>query len=831
MHQKFAFFKRLRLRSIYGIKYTAAVALSLLLAAETTLAATAVAVGGRSEESIELAQDSSTPEVDDLLIEGVRLFQEGSAESLQQAIQVLQQAQQLYQAAGTQSGEAACFVGIGSVYNALGERQQALEYYNQALPLIRAVEDRAGEARVLYGIGSVYDALGERQQALEYYNQALPLIRAVEERDLEATTLNNIGLVYNALGERQQALEYYHQALPLSQAVEDRAGEAATLNNIGSVYNDLGERQQALEYYNQALPLSRAVEERAGEVVTLGNVTSLYRDQGDLADALKQLESAITIIEDLRADFTNQELQTAYFATVQDYYQLKIDLLMQLGQEAAAFETSEAARARTLLELLSEANVDIRQGVDPQLLAQEQALRQALQDIEGRRTATLSGDHTPAEAAALDQESDAVLQQLEQKLAEIRQVSPAYADLKKPQPLTLTEIRQQVLDPDTVLLQYALGDEQSYLWVVGAGADQFQTYPLPGREQIDSAVDRFISSVAIPGAFAFSDVKRTGDALRQVALPELPAWAAGKRLLVVGDGPLQEVPFAALPVLDAADYTPLLTEHEILSQPSASSIAILRQSQGNRAAAPQTLAVLADPVYRADDVRVAGQPEEIDPLTATSTAYDPRARALTRNLRDLDLRNIERLPFTRTEADKILALVPDSESIAVSDFAANADWVKSPALDQYRFVHLATHGFLNSTNPSLSGVVLALVDDQGQTRNDGFLRLHDIFNLRLNADLVVLSACLTGLGNPVGGEGLVGISRGFMYAGAERLAVSLWFISDEGTANVMEQFYRAMLQGDELSPAEALRATQSAMWEAGESPYYWAAFTIQGEWR
>ena len=127
--------------------------------------------------------------------------------------------------------------------------------------------------------------------------------------------------------------------------------------------------------------------------------------------------------------------------------------------------------------------------------------------------------------------------------------------------------------------------------------------------------------------------------------------------------------------------------------------------------------------------------------------------------------------------------------------------------------------------------MLALVDDQGQTRNDGFLRLHDIFNLRLNADLVVLSACLTGLGNPVGGEGLVGISRGFMYAGAERLAVSLWFISDEGTANVMEQFYRAMLQGDELSPAEALRATQSAMWEAGESPYYWAAFTIQGEWR
>ena len=767
----------------------------------------------------------------------------------QLALDYYNQALHLSRAEGDRAGEATTLNNIGLVYSGLGDKQLALDYHNQALHLSRAEGDRAGEAATLNNIGHVYFDLGDKQLALDYYNQALPLFRAEGNRAGEATTLVGIGNFYSALGDKEQALDYYNQALHLSRAVSNRVGEATTLNNIGFVYSALGDKEQALDYFNQARPLFRAVGDREGEATTLGNLALLYRQQGDLTAALKHIDAAIALIEYMRASFTNQDLQTAYFSTVQSYYQFKIDLLMPMGEEEAAFNTSEAARARGLLELLNESQVDIRQGVAPNLLAEEQALRQTLQTLEARRIALQSGDHTPEAAAVLDQESDDVLRQLEQNLAEIRQVSPAYVDLVKPQPLTLPEIQRQVLDQDTVLLQYALGDEQSYLWVVGSGAGQFQSYTLPGQAEITTAANRFLSSVSIPGSFAFSDVKRTGEALRDVVLPELPTWAVGKRLLVMGDGRLYEVPFAALPVLGQEDYAPLLTEHEILSPSSASSIAILRQSLGNRAAAPKTLAVLADPVYRSDDERVAGRGQPVPvsntlvsqervasqnhstPISNTLISYDPNAATLTRTLRDLDLRNIARLPYTRAEAEAILPLVPAEQRTAVFDFAANHDWITSADLSQYRLVHMATHGFVNPDNPALSGVVLALVDEQGNTRSNGFLRLHDIFNLRLNADLVVLSACETGLGSQVGGEGLVGLSRGFMYAGAERLAVSLWAISDSGTAQVMSQFYGHMLAGEQMTPAEALRETQRTMWEAGESPYYWAAFTLQGEWR
>ena len=749
----------------------------------------------------------------------------------QQALDYVNQALPLWRAVGDRAGEATTLASIGMVYSDLGEKQQALDYVNQALPLWRAVGDRAGEAATLSNIGAVYSDLGEKQQALDYFNQALPLSRAVGDRAVEARTLNNIGIVYSDLGEKQQALDYYNQALPLSRAVGNRAQEATTLNNIGTVYSALGEQQQALDYYNQALPLMLAVGDRSGEAVTLGNVASLYRDQDNLDLALDNIEAAIALIEELRAAISNTDLQTTYFSTVQGYYQFKIDILMQLGQPEAAFNTSEAARARTLLELLNEAQVDIRQGVDPTLLAAEQALQQQLRTIESRRVALVKADYTEADLQALDEESDAVLQQLEQKLAEIREVSPASAELKDPQPLTLPEIRQQVLDTDTVLLQYALGKDQSYLWIVGSGANEFEVYTLPGQNDLnanDGVVRRFNRAVNTPGPIGLARVMEPGKALQEAILPELPEWAAGKRLLVAGDGILNQVPFAALPIPHRSDYTPLLMEHELLSQPSASAIAILRQELGNRPIAPRALAVLADPIYTADDARLTGQATAATAPDADATDNVPVLVAS--NLRSLDLDKINRLPNTRLEADKILALLPDADTSAVFDLAANYNWVEDPSLEQYRIVHLATHGFVNEVNPQLSGIVLALVDENGHPRNDGFLRLHDIFNLRLNADLVVLSACQTGRGQEVNGEGIVGISRGFMYAGAERLLVSLWNVNDAKTAELMEKVYRYMLQ-DHLTPAAALQSAQRDMLAAGDSPYFWAAFTPQGEWR
>jgi tetratricopeptide (TPR) repeat protein len=225
-------------------------------------------------------------------------------------------------------------------------------------------------------MGTVYSQLGEQQKALEYYSQSLSLKRAVGDRGGEATTLNNMGAIYSELGEQQKALEYYSQSLLLLRTVGDRGREARTLSNMGIVYSQLGENQKALEYYSQSLPLTRAVGDRVSEAFTLYRIAAAKRVQGNLTEALTEIESSLKIIESLRTKIASPELRTSYFATVQDYYQFYIDLLMELhktqpksGYDTKAFEASERSRARSLLELLQEANADIRARCRPRIIA------------------------------------------------------------------------------------------------------------------------------------------------------------------------------------------------------------------------------------------------------------------------------------------------------------------------------------------------------------------------------------------------------------------------------------------------------------------------------
>jgi len=758
----------------------------------------------------------------------------------QQALEFFNQALPLRRAVGDRDGEATTLNNIGSVYDSLGEKQQALEYYNQALPLTRAVGDRGVEATTLNNIGLVYDSLGEKQKALEFLNQALPLLRAVGDRRGEASTLNNIGLVYDLLGEKQQALELYNQALPLLRAVGDRRGEASTLNNLGLVYSSLGEKQKALEYYNQALPLRQAVGDRDGEASTLGNLALVKRDQGNFTEALTQIEQAVEIIESLRTKIASPELRTSYFASQQVYYEFYIDLLMQLhqqnpnqGYDTKALHASERSRARSLLELLTEANADIRQSVERQLLEQERTLQQKLDAIEKRRVELFSGNYTQQQATAIEQEREQLLSQYRDIQNQIRTTSPRYAALTQPEPLTLTEIQQQVLDDDTLLLQYSLGRERSYLWAVSKTS--ISSYELPPREEIETAAKQFYELLKTPGfqledtrgSIRVENVKATKavSQLSQMLLTPVAEQLGNKRLLIVSDGALQYIPFSALPLPETSgeNVVPLLANNEIVNLPSATTLGILRQEQATRKTAPKTIAILADPVFSSDDERVTNSKQKSDRTLPQ--------QLLDRSARETDIGVWQRLPGTRTEAEAIMALVPDSERVHGFDFAANREMITNPELSNYRIIHLATHGLLNSTNPELSGVVLSLFDEQGNSQN-GFLRLHDVFNLNLPADLVVLSACQTGLGQEVKGEGIVGLTRGFMYAGSPRVLVSLWNVSDAATAEMMSRFYRKMLE-EGLSATAALRAAQLEMQQETQwnAPYYWAAFTLQGEWR
>ncbi|MGH9364414.1 MAG: CHAT domain-containing protein, partial [Thermoanaerobaculia bacterium] len=321
-------------------------------------------------------------------------------------------------------------------------------------------------------------------------------------------------------------------------------------------------------------------------------------------------------------------------------------------------------------------------------------------------------------------------------------------------------------------------------------------------------------------------------ALSQMLLGPVARKLGSKRLLIVVDGALQYVPFAALPSPTRGGYVPLGAEHEVVSLPSASVLAVLRREIAGRAPLSKTLAVLADPVFEKDDERLKKVGRD---TKESAKAIPPLDSPLVRSAQDLGLEEggrlrIPRLPFTRREAEAIFSLAPAAKRKEVLDFDANRAAATSEELGQYRFVHFATHGFLNSIHPELSGLVLSLVDRNGNDQN-GFLTALEVYNLKLPVDLVVLSGCRTGLGKDVKGEGLIGLTRGFMYAGAARVLVSLWDVDDEATAELMTRFYDGMLGRRHLSPAAALRAAQISIskekrWQA---PYYWAAFVLQGE--
>lgn len=721
---------------------------------------------------------------------------------------------------------------MGLIFAKLGDPEQALVHYEAALSIVKEVGNVQGEAATLNNIGNVQGDLGDSQKALEFYNLALPVAQKLSDRRREAATLNNIGFVYAQQEQYSQSLETYQKALPLWQALGDRSGEASTLTNIGVTYARLGDLKKARDFYNQALPLRQAVRDRRGEATTLYRLAQLERDQGNPAEALTRIKGAIEILESLRTDVNSEELRTSFFASVQEQYEFYIDLLMQLhqqqpdaGYDAQALHASEQTRARALLEVLAESGTDIHQGINPQELRdRERRLQQRVAALAQQQVNLLNGTHTEEQAEAIETELQTLFHQLDLVQGELRIHSPNYAALTQPQPLTLEEIQKQVLDKETLLLEYFLGEKRSYLWAVTK--DGMTSYELPPKAEIEAAVGDFRRVITSPRQRTdLAAIAPTIANLSQKIIAPVADQFENKRLVVVGDGALQYIPFSALSA--STDYKPLMIDHEVVTLPSASTLAILRQPLKKTETPTKTIALIADPVFAQDDERLQDVIETPGILSASRP--DPLLLASARGM-GLAIPPA-RLPGTEKEAEAILSLVPESEQMQAFGFDANRQIATSRDLDHYRLLHFATHGFLNSTHPGLSGLVLSLIDRQGNPQ-DGFLRLNDVYNLKLSADLVVLSACQTGLGKDIRGEGVIGLTRGFMYAGVPRLVVSLWSVDDRGTAALMSAFYRKMLQ-DHLTPAAALRQAQIELWQNPEwqSPYYWSAFGLQGEWR
>lgn len=771
----------------------------------------------------------------------------------QTAFDLHNQALTIFKTIGHRDGEAAALNGIGYLYDILGDPAQAIKCYTRAFQLYASIDNQHYAAVTLGYVGRVHSAIGDHERALETFYRKLAVSRVVQDRRMESYTLKDIGIVLSAKGQAEQALEQYRQALALSQDVKDRRGAAHILISIGALSERLGDRAEALRNYEHALSLMQAVADRRGEVLALISIAGAKRDLGRLNEARRDIEKSLELIEKLRTKVYSPSLRISYLETVYRHYEFYVDLLMRAhnrdrsaGYATLALEVNEHARARTLLENLRAARTDIRQGVDPQLLLEERQLQQRLNEKAEQQTRLLSHKISPEREAAIRNEVESLLIQYKEVESRVREKSPKYAALTQPRALNLSSIQKE-LDEETVLLEYALGAERSYLWAVTKNS--VASFELPSRAKISPPAKTFYDALSWSdakkraarqsnkGGPSFAAYQTAANELSAILLEPIAHLISGKRLVIVTDGILQYVPFAALPdpVLKTADGSrvPLVVDHEIVTLPSISTLAVLRNELRGRALASKTLAVIADPVFQKDDPRVlqsrlhARSPAE---KTVASLRASPDEQTSIDSVSSDQPIVFERLPFSLEEAQAILEFTPKNEVMRAVGFDASLKTALDPEIRQYRIIHFATHALLNNSHPELSGIVLSLVDEAGQPRK-GFLRLNEIYNLNLSAELVVLSACQTGLGKETRGEGLIGLTRGFMYAGVPRVVATLWRINDRAAAEFMRSFYEAMLRQHQ-SPSKALRTAQIKMWQMNKTgiPHHWAAFILQGEW-
>jgi len=796
--------------------------------------------------------------------------------------------------------ESMALSALGTLYFDLGDKHKAIDCYHAALNYARSRLDSSNEAAVLVNLGVAHKALRENAKAIEYYHQALKVARALDDHELLAAVLTNLARLHDLTGESSTALNYYRQSLPVWRALGNANGETVTLKNMGALAETAGRREEALEHFRQALALTEVTGDATREAHIRGDIARVERSLGNTSGSLAEIEKTLAIFDSQRQQVFSSDLRASFAATNQQYYEFYVDLLMQLHNQksaarlsekneaksetylAKAFRASENARARALADLIVEARIDLREGIPTNLLERESDLRQRLTVKKAERVALTRKKASAAELETVAREIVNLNLAYEQAQSEIKRANPRYAAITRPLPIGLAEVQSELLDDESVLVEFALGEERSYVWAVGKNS--VLTATLPPRVEIEEQALRFYELLTARSQMvkfekpaqrqkriqeAYRELNQVAASLSGVLLKPVADALSAKRLLIVGDGILNYIPFGALPApapeieeqiergttrkaLSRRDVSPslhpsvfpspLLVKHEIIYVPSATVLAELRRDPQFRRQPTEDIAIIADPVFNGSDDRIAlSQTHSNKELVANKAATDsplPNSNPQTlaesletvlRNFSERDAGELTRLPFSRQEAVKIASLAAEHKRMVALDFQANRSLVVGDALGPYRYIHFATHGLLNSQSPELSGLVLSLVNEQGESQL-GVLRLGDIYKLKLSADLVVLSACRTGLGKEVRGEGVMGLTRGFMHAGVPRVIASLWSVDDAATSEFMTRFYRGLLN-EKQSPAAALRAAQISMWKGKQwrSPYYWAAFTLQGE--
>jgi len=713
---------------------------------------------------------------------------------------------------------------VGKVYLQIGNYQRALDFFERALALRTLEDNPKGRADTLQRLGEAYAALGDPRKAIDYYRQSLDIRQTAVDRYREALTLDQMGLAQARLGLFDDALASHKKALEIHRAAGNKRGETESLVNLGRFFASRGQTTEALTDLGEALQLSRDLGDRVWETQALFELAKIDMTLGHTRESFARLDEALTVIDSLRGDLISPELRASFFATQLDVHRFYIEGLMSQSRNGdkssseAAFLIAERAKQRTLLDFLENTG-DVAANTDMDLLKRREELRRDLDANEQERLMFANDPGQADQLAIIDRK-------IRDITADLERVEISISGLRAPgraitESIISVEQVKPLLGEDTVLLEYALGQNRSYAWVIGDGI--FEVTELPSEPEIEALVRSVFSELRVNRSSGARTEQDQLEQLGQMLLGAVATKLGGKRLAIVPDGVLHYLPFAVLGDPRSADnYSELVNSNEIVMLPSATGLLGMRDRAATSLHPAYRIAILADPVFSADDPRVTRGTIGTGQMPANPELESSESAARL---------DFSRLPGSLHEAEIIKELAAPGQVMVLTGFAANRNQLTNGTLKNYNVLHLATHGIVNPAHPGLSGVVLSAFDSEGR-KQPSFVRALDLFYMQLPTRLVVLSACETALGKEIRGEGLMGLTHGFFYAGANTVVSSLWQVPDRATAELMKHFYQEILQNGR-SPATALRLAQLKIREERRwrNPYYWAAFTVHGDWK
>ncbi len=849
----------------------------------------------KSTEGLALAQKSNNRKMIGLFYTNLGLAYQRLGQ-YEKALEYDRQAIAIHRETRSRAWEGYTYNNVGAVYSNLGQYDKALKYYQQALTIHQESRKRRWETNTLTNIGKVYYRLRQYDKALEYYQQALSIYREIGSRGQqsfrgagagkkgrapgpgkrknmrrtpEGNTLAASGLVYYRLGQYDKAVDYYRQALAIHREDGFRWGEAQDLVYIGQSQRALHQNEKAQEALNEALRI--ALEIKAAEPLwrCLWNLGEAEAGQGASAKAISHYEQALDTIESMRAELSEKSTQTSFMRDKLVVYDRFIRLLVNLhkkdpsaGYDRKSLEVFERKQGRAFLEEMGQSGARQFAGIPAEVVAKETDLEDRLDKLQSAgMDQEDSEDEEPDQTKSTEESIRRVKAAQAALRDEIRNNYPDYYALKYPKPAGLAELQQNVLQPGEVILVYGVMEQGTCLWVIDKGRFQLFTIGI-GRKELQAKVTDFRNALLIvldaierkysdsrlsqAAQSSMTEVRDRGRELYRLLVPDGAAGmiSKAKTLYIVPSSSLYVLPFETLTVTgEAGAKEPrfLVEEHPIAYLSSASLLKILREGEARKKQTVKNpLLIFANPVYHEREQGPSKQasgsssPDNLGAIDDLSPVRDMRSIAY----RDIVGGSFPELPDTEVEAKKIKAILdaPDqSQPLQLREAASRTNVFRlndEKKLDDYRYLVFASHGILPGELDEVRQPALVLSDPDPKTGQEGFLTMADVFRLKLNADLVTLSACNTGRGEIQEGEGVIGLTRAFMYAGTSSISVTLWSVESKSETAMSTGLFKNLKAAE--NRAEALRDAKLRLIRGEEGdlyrhPFFWAPLVLFGD--